>query len=420
MANNPVIVVGAGAAGLAAAIAAAQQKVPVIVLEKGPKPARKILVSGAGRCNLTNQQPAQMFIDHYFGKGRFLFPAFNLFFRDQLLELLRSEGVATITEPNGKIFPASGRALDVAQALSSLARKAGADIRLNQTVRGIRPAEDHIDVSLPAGQLAAAAVIMACGGKSWPATGSSGDGYRMAEALGLTIVPIRPGLTGFHLDRPIPETLQGVSCSDISARLLQGSRLLGRSRGECLLTHFGLSGPAILRLSRDCPADWPWQDPVILEIDWLPDRKAAHLEEDIRQACRLHGRRQLHNALADSLPLPQALIRWLMTTSGLSPDQTAADISRQSIETLVHGLKSFQLPVSRTRGFQDAMVTAGGVSLREIDPRTMACHRWPRLFFAGEILDIDGDTGGYNLQAAFSTGWLAGREAARLIRSRPL
>lgn len=420
MAHHPVIVVGAGASGLAAAIAAAQYQAPVIVLEKGPKPARKIMVSGAGRCNLTNQQPMQAFIDHYFGQGRFLYPAFNVFFRDQLLDLLMREGVATITEPNGKIFPASGRAADVADALVRLARKSGADIRLNQTVLAIDPADDRVDVRLPDGVLSGAAVIMACGGQSWPATGSSGDGYQMAAGLGLAVVPVRPALTGLHLAVDQPDELQGVSCPDIKLELLQENRRLGQSRGECVLTHFGISGPAVLRLSRDCPPDLRQQSGVSLELDWLPGRTAVSLEETIRQACASHGRRQLRTLLSDCLPLPQALIRWLAVLSELPENLLAADTSRIQIDTVVRIMKSLRLPVSRTRGFQDAMATAGGVSLREIDPRTMACRRQPRLFFAGEVLDIDGDTGGYNLQAAFSTGWLAGREAARLIRTRPL
>jgi predicted Rossmann fold flavoprotein len=260
MSRDPVVIAGAGAAGLLASIAAARQGAPVLLLEKGALPARKILVSGSGRCNISNQAALDHFIGQYNGNGRFLYPAFQQFFRPQLLQLLAEAGVRTKTEPSGKIFPASDKAADIAQALVSLARQAGVQISLSEAALHLESAGGRITgVRTNTRTCKAAALILTTGGLSWPQTGSTGDGFKFAEALGHHIQPLRPALAGINLQDQRARSLQGVTCADTAVELLRNGRPAGQASGDILWTHFGLSGPAVLRVSRflDKPGRYP-------------------------------------------------------------------------------------------------------------------------------------------------------------------
>ncbi len=458
MYTGQVMIVGGGAAGLAAAIAAAREQVPVTLFEKGPKPGRKIMISGAGRCNLTNSAPLQAFIEQYFGNGQFLYPAFTAFFRDDLLSLLEETGLRTKAEHNGKIFPKTDRALDVVDSLTSLARQAGTVFHFSEPVKDITfsgnragdgqgngPDETPVrlktsyqhpgfQILTSQGCYQSTCIVITTGGYSWPQTGSCGDGYKLAGALGHSLTPARPALTGLKLRDTSFRSLQGISHPLVRLRLIHGSQKIGSSQGELIWTHYGLSGPAVLRISRDLPykcADQADPDhahrnkaaqscgasacPCHIEIDFLPSLSADALRQTLREKLIQQPRKHLSNVLSDCLPLPSLLLRQIMQHCEIETDHKAASASRTQTEAILTALKGLRLEITESRGYQDAMVTAGGVRLSEINPRTMESRLLPGLFFAGEVLDIDGDTGGYNLQAAFSTGWLAGQQAARSV-----
>ena len=409
--EKPIIIIGAGAAGLAAAIRAAELGAPVVVLEKMAAPGRKILITGAGRCNVTNQAPLDSFVEHYFGQGRFLYPAFRHFFRPELLKLLQMRQVGVITEPSGKIFPASGQAMDVVQALYHQALDCGARFWFQEPVQEVVRENDRITAVRTGKQiLAASSVVLTAGGSSWPSTGSSGDSYRLAEAIGHHIIPTRPALVPLISPIPAIRRLSGLSCPNVDARLLAAGRPAGKSSGDLLFTHFGLSGPAILRLSRDYLDIAP--DEGAVELNLLPHMTPDEVIRMLEHNCQSSPRRQLANVLGGE-HVAQALIQSILEIAGIPSDIAASQVSRSQIARAAQHLQRLVLPVTGTRGYREAMVTAGGIDLREIDPRSMASKINRGLYAAGEALDLDGDTGGYNLQAAFSTGWLAGEQAAQ-------
>jgi len=415
-----VVVIGAGAAGLLAAWQAAREGARVTLLEKNGQCGRKIRVSGSGRCNLTNAAPLDDFIGAYFGQGRFLYPSFRHFFRPELIALLEQRGIAVKTEPNGKVFPVSDRAADVAEALEASCRAAGVQIRLDEPVKKLMIGAAGLEgvVSNRAIYPARAALI-ACGGSSWPGTGSTGDGFRLAAQAGHPLTSLRPALVPLTCAESWPARLSGVSCPSVDVRLVAGRRPVARTRGDLLFTHTGLSGPAVLRVSRDYlpQADSEmWQ----LLINLLPDLPQADVLATIREACRAQPRHLLYNALSRAFPaLPRALLASLTGLAGIPGNRPAGQVGSRQLTELAAFLQQLTLTVSGTRGYREAMVTAGGVRLDTVDPRTLMSRLVPGLFLAGEVLDIDGDTGGYNLQAAFSTGSLAGFSAARYVQALP-
>jgi hypothetical protein len=434
-----LVVVGAGAAGLMAAWRAADAGARVLLLEKNNLPGRKLLLSGAGRCNLTNAAPLDEFILSYFENGRFLYPAFQRFFRPELLALLHRQGLTVREEAGGKLFPVSNKAADVLDALLLACRSAGVTFQYSEPVRTLvtLPAEDSIEqviskrspnykarictVQTSQGEYPANAVILACGGSSWPGTGSSGDGYQLASSAGHTLIMPRPALVPFNCRERWISNLSGISCPDIDVQLLKNGRAQAKTRGDLLWTHTGVSGPAILRLSRAYTPGQNTADSWQLLVCLCPDCNAADLTGWLKGCCRRRPRAALYNAVsAESVcstgqRLPRALASALLRLAGSDPEQKAADTSLSQIEVLAQLLQQLPLTVSGTRGFREAMVTAGGINLREIDPRTLMSRLVYGLYAAGEVLDIDGDTGGFNLQAAFSTGFLAGESAAAQV-----
>jgi hypothetical protein len=445
-----LVVVGAGAAGLMAAWRAADAGARVLLLEKNNLPGRKLLLSGAGRCNLTNAAPLDEFILSYFENGRFLYPAFQRFFRPELLALLHRQGLTVSEEAGGKLFPVSNKAADVLDALLLACRSAGVTFQYNEPVRTLVtiPAETVPDrkakadglpikagkkveqpnpktricaVQTSQAEYPADAVILACGGSSWPGTGSSGDGYQLASSAGHTLIMPRPALVPFNCRERWISDLSGISCPDIDVQLLKNGRAQAKTRGDLLWTHTGVSGPAILRLSRAYTPGQNTADSWQLLVCLCPDCNAADLTGWLKGCCRRRPRAALYNAVsAESVcstgqRLPRALASALLRLAGSDPEQKAADTSLSQIEVLAQLLQQLPLTVSGTRGFREAMVTAGGINLREIDPRTLMSRLVYGLYAAGEVLDIDGDTGGFNLQAAFSTGFLAGESAAAQV-----
>jgi len=403
MAKRRIIIIGAGAAGLLAAGEAARQGAKVTLLERMKRPGRKLGITGKGRCNLTNDNPVEDFISHFGKNGRFLRQAFDRFFSHDLVELLGSLGVATSVEQGGRIFPTSERALDVVDALTKFAKDAGVVTRSNVRVAQLLTEQKRVVGVRTTEDIHADAVIVATGGVSYPATGSTGDGYRLAEQIGHTIVPVRPSLVPIETKGDTAQRLQGLSLRNVSAKVLVNGKKKADEFGEMLFTHFGLSGPIILRLSRGMVDALREKKNVIVSIDLKPALNDEKLDARLLRDIEEHGKRQFHTLLKGLLPAK--LIPVCIDLTGLAPDKPANQMKTAERRQL-RGCE-----ITGYRPWEEAIITAGGVSTKEIDPRTMASRLIEGLYFAGEVIDIDGSTGGYNLQAAFSTGWLAGHAA---------
>ena len=410
-----VIVVGAGAAGLMAAGQAAEQGADVLLLEKMPRPALKLRITGKGRGNLTNVAPLPDFIAHFGANGPFLRQAFARFFAPDLIAFLEGLGVPTVTEQGGRVFPASGRAQDVAEALLRWARERGATLRTGAPVERLRvEGERVVGVQVGGRDLPAEAVIVATGGASYPATGSTGDGYRLAESVGHTVVPIRPALVPLETAGPLARQLQGLSLRNVTARVYVAGQKRAERFGEMLFTHFGVSGPIILSLSREAVDALRAGQRVTLSIDLKPALDEQKLDTRLLRDLNAHGRQHVRALLKELLPAK--LLPVCAKLTALPLDKLNHQVTAEERRRLRTWLKDFRLEVTGYRSFDEAIVTAGGVDVREVQPQTMASRRVEGLYFAGEVLDIDADTGGYNLQAAFSTGWVAGRAAGGISR----
>ena len=402
------IVCGAGAAGLVAAGRAGERGLLTLILEKTGTAGSKIRISGNGRCNLSNTAPRRDFIEAFGQGGRFLHSVFHRFFRDELIGLLGRLGVKTKPEPDGRIFPRSDNADDVANALMRYASQGGCKIHYHEPVRDIllEGASGHREicgVRTPSGIYRARAVIMATGGRSYPSLGTSGDGYKMLRRCGHTINPLNPALAAFVSDAQRCRALEGLSLPDVIVSLRNDDgRGLFSERGEVIFTSSGISGPAALNLSRHAT-----ENLTELMLDLIPDVSTVDVERRIDETCGRAPRRHLVNYLKEILPARLAVD--ILNVKG-APDaaKNLGELSRTERRTLAHRLKTHLFPCRGIRGFAHAMTTRGGVPQEEIDPRSMESKLVSGLYITGELLDMDGPTGGYNLQAAFSTGWLAG------------
>lgn len=402
-----VVVVGAGAAGLLAATRAAERGRKTLLVEKNRKPGVKILMSGGTRCNLTHATDPQGIVAAFGRPGRFLHSALAALPPDDLVALIEAEGVSTKVEETGKIFPTSDRASDVLAALMRRLRRSGCELALGEPVVDLAPCGDGLRLTTGERTLQAERVILTTGGRSYPGCGTTGDGYVWLAALGHTIVPPRPALTPITTGANWVAPLRGVTVADVAVRVIPaddpGTRL-AEARSSFLFTHFGLSGPAVLDVSR-AVSGHPRPQELLLECDFLPSRLIGEFEDELRRVSGAQGKKHLAGIVARWVP--RRLAESLVDQVGLV-DRPAAELSRQDLHRVALAVKRTLIPVSGTRGFKKAEVTAGGVSLEEVDSRTMQSKRVPKLYLAGEILDLDGPIGGYNFQAAFSTGWLAG------------
>jgi len=405
-----VVVVGAGAAGLLAAARAAERGRRTLLLEKNRRPGAKILISGGGRCNLTHATDRRGIVAAFGAPGRFLNAALGALGPAELVALVEAEGVATKVADSGKVFPASDRAADVLEALLRRLGRSGCEQAFEEPVAGLVPGDDGIRIRTTRRTLLAGQVIVATGGRSYPGCGTTGDAYGWLAALGHTVVPPRPALTPVTTGARWVSELSGLTVPDVGVRVMPaGSHrgCLAHRRGSFLFTHFGLSGPAVLDVSRAVSGHL---DPTTLELecDFMPGLAAEELDQLLRREFAAHPRKQLATLAIE--PFPRRLTELLVQRLGLAPDLRAAEVFRDDRRRLIAALKGTRIPVKGTLGFDRAEVTAGGVALDEVDPRTKQSHLVPGLFLAGEILDLDGPIGGFNFQAAFSTGWLAGTQ----------
>ena len=402
--DSSVIVIGGGAAGLMAATTAAMYGKKVLVLEKMPRPARKIMITGKGRCNLTNNTDLNGLIANTCRNGRFLYSAFSRFGAEDTMAFFERAGVPLKTERGNRVFPVSDKSVDIVDALVNSAKKAGVKI-LNKEVVDILATDGAVSgVKCSDGMLIPCeSLLIATGGKSYPATGSTGDGYTFAKKLGHTVTELRPSLVPMEVYEGFPEQLSGLSLKNVSLTLRNNGKLCYKEQGEMLFTHFGISGPLVLsasasvdKIGDDCKAF----------IDLKPALSEEQLDKRLLRDFEDLKNKEIQNAL-DGL-LPKKMILPVVLSAGLPPKTKVNALTKEQRLSLVKTLKALPLTVTSFRSYNEAVITRGGVSIKEIDPKTMQSKIVGGLFFAGEVIDVDAYTGGFNLQIAFSTGYLAG------------
>ncbi len=411
--DNKVAVIGGGPAGMMAALNARAHGAQVVLIEKNQRVGKKLGITGKGRGNITSTVDRDQFIASYPSNGRFLYSALNEFSNQDLIEYFEQKGLTTKVERGNRVFPRSERALDVVNLLYQNMLEAGVKILSGREVTGILIESGRAAGVMMAGErMSADAVIIATGGLSYPTTGSTGDGYKWAKEAGHRIIDLRASLVPLVTAEDWVKHLQGLSLKNVraSAWKIDGSQI-NEDFGEMLFTHFGVSGPIILSMSSDIGKCLSRdKKAVILTIDLKPALSEEKLDERIQRDLLKYSRRNLKNSLGELLP--KKMIPVIIALSGIDADKECNGISREERGRLVKLLKALSMTVVATRPVAEAIVTAGGVDVKEVNPRTMESKLIKGLFFAGEVLDIDGYTGGFNLQAAFSTGHAAGKYAS--------
>ncbi|MCB9878383.1 MAG: NAD(P)/FAD-dependent oxidoreductase [Planctomycetes bacterium] len=403
-----VAVIGGGAAGVMAAIQAARRGRRTVLLEKNRQPGLKILISGGGRCNLTTTRQGKD-LEAQYGprRGRFLRHALRAFPPRDLCAFFESAGVRLREEDLEKIFPVSQQAREIVDALLRLAREAGVALHTGTPVHGVARDGDGFAVTTANGALRAQRVVLATGGLSYPKTGATGDGYAWCRALGHTVTATFPALAPLASDEAWLRELQGIVLQDSEIACLDGDgRATLRRRRPILFTHKGLSGPAPMDLAGDVEE---LAGRALVRLDFTPDRSADELDREWLEAARLHGQRRVESVLPRGLQ--QRVRDALLQRAGIAAETTLAGWTKEQRRALLRAVKDLRVAVPKSLGFGHAEVTRGGVVLDEIDARTMQSKTCPGLYIVGELLDVDGPIGGFNFQAAFATGRLAGLDA---------
>lgn len=416
--QTKIIIIGAGAAGLMAALAAARQGASVVVLEKNAVPGRKLAMTGNGRCNLTHFTDPPGIIRSLPGNGKFLSKAVYRFGPSELMSLMENLGVRTKVEEDGRVFPVSDRSQDVIAALSGELKRLGVELRFGESVKGLSLTEGTArGVVLQNGQtLMADAVIVCTGGASYPATGSTGDGYRLAKEAGHTVIPIRPSLVPLVSNAGFLGDLQGVSLSNVGIRAYRGDKLLAEERGDLLFTHYGLSGPGILIMSRLVVAAWSEDsEGISIGINQTADSDEASCDVRVRKIMEDNSRKTAKNMLEQLLP--HKMVAAFISILDIDPLKPVHQLTKEDRRGIVRLLTDLRVPIAGSRPLAEATITAGGVSTKELNPQTMESRLVSGLYFAGEVIDVDGFTGGYNLQAAFSMGYAAGEAAGSKVKA---
>ncbi len=409
--NKKIAIIGGGVAGLLSAITAADEGAKVMLFEKMPKVGLKMGITGKGRCNLTNSAPIMDFISKTPGNGKFLYSAYEAFSNEDLLALLHGYGLATKVERGGRVFPASDDAQEVRHLFMKLLKDKKVDLHLEEPVSHLVVMDGAAKGVVTAkGRYDADAVILCTGGASYPRTGSTGDGYRLAKEAGHKVTTIRPALIPLVCAEAWPKELQGLSLKNVTLSLDAGGRRKAEEFGEMLFTHFGITGPIVLSLS-DKASQWISQGHAVsAAIDLKPALTQEVLDKRVLRDLEKHHLKQMAGALAELLP--HRLIDVVLTLSGIPRELPVSELKKAQRMSLVQTMKSMKLTITGTRPIEEAIVTAGGISVKEVNPSTMESKKVKGLYFAGEVLDIHAFTGGYNLQAAFSTGHMAALSAA--------
>ena len=412
-----VIVIGGGPAGMLAAIASAENGNSVILLEKKERLGRKLLITGKGRCNITSSLPIEEFIQNIPGNGQFLYSAFKNYTNNDIINFLNEEGLEVKEERGNRIFPVTDKSLDVLKCFTKRLKELNVKIEYNMEVTEIVPKNEAEKLKVKTANnkiFEADKVILATGGKSYPLTGSTGDGYELVEKLGHTVTKIRPSLVPLEaFEQNMCKELQGLSLRNVNIELKnkENNKIIYQDFGEMLFTHFGVSGPTILsgsaHLVRYKNIDELLKNKkIVLNIDFKPALSEEKLDERILRDFAEFKNKQFKNSL-DKL-LPQKLIPVIIEKSGINPDKKVNEINKKERHRLVELLKNFEATIKGFRPIDEAIVTSGGINIKEINPKTMESKLVDGLYFAGEIIDVDAYTGGFNLQIAYSTGYTAG------------
>lgn len=417
-----VAIIGGGPAGMLAAISSAQNGNDVTILEKMEMLGKKLLITGKGRCNITSSLPIDEFIKNIPGNGMFMFSSFNNFTNEDILSLLKQEGVETKVERGNRVFPVSDSSKDVQKALIHILKKLNIKVITNAKVERILVKEKVVCgvkavINGKESEIFADKVILASGGKSYPGTGSTGDGYKLAQEVGHTITKIRASLVPLTVhdgkDLKICKSMQGLSLKNVSIKLKDTSKnkVIYEDFGEMLFTHFGVSGPTILSSSAHLlryknVEELLKNKKIILSIDLKPALSEEKLDERILRDFNEEKNRDYKNSL-DKL-LPKKMIDTIIELSGINPNKKVNEITKKERLGLVHLLKNLEISISGFRPIEEAIVTSGGINVKEINPKTMESKLVKGLYFAGEVIDVDAYTGGFNLQIAYSTGYTAG------------
>lgn len=399
-----MIIIGCGAAGLMAAGIASQNGEDVILFDKNEKTGKKLYITGKGRCNVTNDTTGDEFFSNIVSNPKFLMSAINAFSSADTINFLQNNGLNLIIERGNRVFPSSQKASDVIKTLTNFATSNGAKIKLNTGVKSVKYEDNKFIVNTSDGAYNTDKVLIATGGMSYPSTGSTGDGYTFAEGFGHTVVKPVPALVSIRVSEPYVKELQGLSLKNVEAKATENGKILASEFGEMLFTDCGLSGPIILSLSsRICRKDFK---NIKIVIDLKPALSEEVLDNRLLRDFSEVSNKQFKNSLNELLP--KSLIPVIIKLSNISPDTKINQITREQRKNLVNLLKNLQFSVSGLGGFNEAIITSGGVSTKEINPKTMESKLQKGLFFAGEVIDIDALTGGFNIQLALSTGYLAG------------
>ena len=419
MQGYDVAVVGAGPAGIMAAIRAGQLKKNVVLIERGSSLGKKILLSGKGRCNLTNVVAMGEFISRFGKQGEFLRSAFSRFFNQELTDFFKAKGLDLKIERQGRVFPITDKAVSIIEVLKSSLRENDVRVLYNKRLLNVRKEDEFFRLFLEGQQeIRARKVILATGGASFSFTGSDGDGFNIAKRLGHTIVPLKPGLVPLRAEERWVKCLKGLTLKNIRLTFKGKKKKIVSDIGELLFTHFGVSGPLVLDLSRAALDLLEKDKGLELEIDFKPGLTYEQLENRLLRELRINGNKNIKNVLKNILPL--RVLAVFVNLLGLDYNKKGNQLSRGERQAIVDLLKKFTLHIVGSLPLEEAMVTCGGISTQEINPRTMESRIMNGLYFAGEIIDASATSGGYNLQQAFSTGYLAGGFAYRKANHRPL
>jgi len=405
-----VAVIGGGPAGMLAAGRAAELGAKVVLLEKNSALGKKLLLTGNGRCNITQiDHDARGFVEKLGKNGKFLFSAFSVFGPKEVVEFFEEKNLPTKVEKNGRVFPVTDDAIDALSTLTKYLKDNGVEIITNAQVLGFEFAGTKISgVKLKDQIILADKFILCAGGKAYPATGSTGDGYVWAEELGHTMVTPMPALAPVKIKEDWVGDLQGLSLEAANISLWQNEKKQASFQGEMLFTHFGLSGPMIINASKEINALLQTGS-VVIELELFPEFSVSELDKKLVLAFEENNRKDIKNYFRELLS--RKMLDLILKLAGIDPDKKLNFLTKKERHKIVALLKSLKFTVSEVMGFEQAMITSGGVALKEIDPKTMRSKIVENLFFAGEILDLDGPTGGYNLQICWSTGYVAGTNA---------
>ena len=409
-----VIIVGGGAAGMLAGIAAARNGGAVHIFEKNEKLGKKVFITGKGRCNVTNACDTEDLFRNVVTNSKFLYSSFYGFNNFDMMALLEEAGCPLKTERGNRVFPVSDKSSDVIKALSKTLERLGAEVHLHSEVRDLLMEEGRCrGILLKKGgtetKVYGDAVIVACGGLSYPSTGSTGDGYRFAREAGHTVTELSPALVPFVVKEPVVKELQGLSLKNIEAAVMRGKKVIYREFGEMLFTHYGVSGPVLLSASSHAVKELK-KGPLSLVIDLKPALSEEQLDARLLREFEGMINKQFKNSLVNLFP--SRLVPVMVERSGILPEKKVNEITREERKQIISATKSFTLTITGLRDYNEAIITQGGISVKEVNPSTMESKLVPGLYFAGEVLDLDAVTGGFNLQIAWSTAWTAGSEAA--------